>query len=149
LTLVQSTKPLNGWTKQLKAEPSLFIGKKCGNNLVEPVILTETNRGMFAVSKSLWTDYSMRSMIVDDAIASCNDSRWPQAGVFTANVDVAFKLARGIDAGGVMVNDAPTFRATICPTAEAKSGLGLEGIRYALTEMTQPKFICLNLNPNV
>lgn len=30
-----------------------------------------------------------------------------------------------------------------------ESGLGLEGIRYALTEMTQPKFICLNLNPNV
>ena len=93
----------------------------------------------------------MKYDTVDDAIASCNDSRYGlQAGVFTANVDVAFKLARGIDAGGVMVNDAPTFRADHMPYGGRKeSGLGLEGIRYALTEMTQPKFICLNLNPNV
>lgn len=53
----------------------------------------------------------MKYDTVDDAIASCNDSRYGlQAGVFT-NVDVAFKLARGIDAGGVMVNDAPTFQS--------------------------------------
>ena len=73
----------------------------------------------------------MKYDTVDDAIASCNDSRYGlQAGVFTANVDVAFKLARGIDAGGVMVNDAPTFRADHMPYGGRKeSGLGLEGIR--------------------
>ena len=67
-----------------------------------------------------------------------------------SNVDVAFKFARGIDAGGVIVNDAPTFRADHMPYGGRKeSGLGLEGVRYALTEMTQPKFICLNLDPSV
>lgn len=128
-------------------------GKKCGNNLVEPVILTETKRGMSVISEEVFGPIVsiMKYDTVDDAIASCNDARYGlQAGVFTASVDVAFKLARGIDAGGVMVNDAPTFRADHMPYGGRKeSGLGLEGIRYALTEMTQPKFICLNLNPNV
>jgi acyl-CoA reductase-like NAD-dependent aldehyde dehydrogenase len=93
----------------------------------------------------------MKYDTIDDALAKMNDSKYGlQAAVFTSNMDVAFKLARGIDAGGVIVNDSPTFRADHMPYGGRKeSGLGLEGVRYALTEMTQPKFICLNLNPNV
>ena len=93
----------------------------------------------------------MKYDTIDNAIKAMNDSVYGlQAGVFTANVDVAFKFARGIDAGGVIVNDAPTFRADHMPYGGRKeSGLGLEGVRYALTEMTQPKFICLNLDPSV
>jgi acyl-CoA reductase-like NAD-dependent aldehyde dehydrogenase len=69
-----------------------------------------------------------------------------QAGVFTNNLEIAFKAARKIDVGGVMVNDAPTFRSDHMPYGGRKeSGVGLEGVRYALHEMTQPKFICLNL----
>lgn len=128
-------------------------GKKKGNNLVEPVILTDTDASMNVVCQEVFGPVVsvMKYSTVDEAVRLMNDSRYGlQAGVFTANVDVAFKLARGIDAGGVIVNDAPTFRADHMPYGGRKeSGLGLEGVRYALTEMTQPKFICLNLNPNV
>jgi acyl-CoA reductase-like NAD-dependent aldehyde dehydrogenase len=128
-------------------------GKHPGKNIVEPVILAETDAKMSVVCQEVFGPVVavMKYDTVDDAIAVMNDSVYGlQAGVFTSNVDVAFKLARGIDAGGVIVNDAPTFRADHMPYGGRKeSGMGLEGVRYALTEMTQPKFICLNLNPNV
>ena len=128
-------------------------GKSSGKNIVAPIILTETVPKMAVVCQEVFGPVVavMKYDTVDDAIAQMNDSVYGlQAGVFTSNVDVAFKLARGIDAGGVMVNDAPTFRADHMPYGGRKeSGLGLEGVRYALTEMTQPKFICLNLDPKV
>jgi acyl-CoA reductase-like NAD-dependent aldehyde dehydrogenase len=91
----------------------------------------------------------MKYKDVDEAISLMNDSRYGlQAGVFTQNIEIAFKAARQIDAGGVMVNDAPSFRADHMPYGGRKeSGVGLEGVRYAIAEMTQPKFICLNLPP--
>ena len=91
----------------------------------------------------------MKYKELDDAIAAMNDGRYGlQAGVFTKNVEVAFKAARRIDVGGVIVNDAPTYRADHMPYGGRKeSGLGFEGVKYALHEMTQPKFICLNLPP--
>jgi acyl-CoA reductase-like NAD-dependent aldehyde dehydrogenase len=84
---------------------------------------------------------------IDEAIDAMNDCRYGlQAGVFTNNLEIAFKAARKIDVGGVMVNDAPTFRSDHMPYGGRKeSGVGLEGVRYALHEMTQPKFVCLNL----
>ncbi|MBS1998728.1 MAG: aldehyde dehydrogenase family protein, partial [Cyanobacteria bacterium SZAS LIN-2] len=128
-------------------------GKSSGKNIVAPIILTETVPKMSVVCQEVFGPVVavMKYDTVDDAIAAMNDSVYGlQAGVFTSNVDVAFKLARGIDAGGVIVNDAPTFRADHMPYGGRKeSGLGLEGVRYALTEMTQPKFICLNLDPKV
>ena len=128
-------------------------GKSSGKNIVAPIILTETVPKMAVVCQEVFGPVVavMKYDTVDDAITQMNDSVYGlQAGVFTSNVDVAFKLARGIDAGGVMVNDAPTFRADHMPYGGRKeSGMGLEGVRYALTEMTQPKFICLNLDPKV
>ena len=128
-------------------------GKKRGNNILEPVLLADTDPKMSVVCQEVFGPVVslMKYDTIDNAIKAMNDSVYGlQAGVFTANVDVAFKLARGIDAGGVIVNDAPTFRADHMPYGGRKeSGLGLEGVRYALTEMTQPKFICLNLDPSV
>lgn len=124
-------------------------GKKHPKRLVDPVILVDTKAEMRVVCQEVFGPVVsvMKYDKIDDAIAAMNDSRFGlQAGVFTRNIDVAFKAARQIDAGGVLVNDAPTFRADHMPYGGRKeSGIGLEGVRYALHEMTQPKFICLNL----
>jgi len=126
-------------------------GRAHAKNLVEPAILTETKPNMLVVCQEVFGPVVsvMKYATIDDAIAAMNDSRYGlQAGVFTSSLEVAFKAARKIDVGGVMVNDAPTFRADHMPYGGRKeSGLGLEGVRYALQEMTQPKFICLNLPP--
>ena len=128
-------------------------GAKPGNNCLTPVILADTRPDMNVICQEVFGPVVsvMKYDTIDDALSQMNDSRYGlQAAVFTSNLDVAFKLARGIDAGGVIVNDTPTFRADHMPYGGRKeSGLGLEGVRYALAEMTQPKFICLNLNPQV
>lgn len=124
-------------------------GKALANNCLEPVILTDTKPDMKVVCQEVFGPVVsvMKYDTIDNAIKEMNSGRWGlQAGVFTQDINVAFKAARKIDVGGVMVNDAPMFRADHMPYGGRKeSGLGLEGVKYALQEMTQPKFICLNL----
>jgi len=70
------------------------------------------------------------------------------AGVFTDSTDVAFALARGIDAGTVNVNDASTVRADVSPFAGLKdSGVGREGIRYAIRQFLDEKLVAFALRP--
>ena len=134
----------------IKAGAKMLVGKKAHNkNCVDPVILTDTDNSMSVVCQEVFGPVTavMKYDTIDEAIKAVNDTRFGlQAGVFTKNLEVAFKAARGIDVGGVMVNDAPTFRSDHMPYGGRKeSGAGLEGVKYALHEMTQPKFICLNL----
>lgn len=124
-------------------------GKLAGKNCVLPTVLADTRPDMRVICQEVFAPVVclVKYADIDEAIEAVNDERWGlQAGIFTGNLEIAFKAARKIDAGGVMVNDAPTFRADHIPYGgRRESGLGHEGVRYALMEMTQPKFICLNL----
>jgi acyl-CoA reductase-like NAD-dependent aldehyde dehydrogenase len=136
----------------VKGGAKILVGSNTHNkNLLGPVILTDTDHSMTVVNQEVFGPVTalMKYDTIDDAITAMNDTRFGlQAGVFTKNLEVAFKAARGIDVGGVIINDAPTFRSDHMPYGGRKeSGAGLEGVKYALHEMTQPKFICLNLQP--
>jgi acyl-CoA reductase-like NAD-dependent aldehyde dehydrogenase len=84
----------------------------------------------------------------DKAVAQLDDSRFGlQAGLFTFDVRRIESAFRGIDAGGIMVNDVPTFRTDQMPYGGSKeSGTGREGPRYAIEEMTERKLLVLNLD---
>ena len=126
-------------------------GKKLPGNILQPSILTDTGKDFSVVCQEVFAPLVsvMKYKDIDEAIALMNDSRYGlQAGIFTTNLELAFKAGRLLDAGGVIINDAPTFRSDHMPYGGRKeSGVGLEGVRYAMSEMTQPKFICLNLPP--
>jgi len=81
---------------------------------------------------------------LDDAIARVNGTAFGlQAGIYTRDIDRAFYAARKIRTGGVLINDVPTFRVDLMPYGGVKSsGLGREGPRYAVEEMTDSKLIC-------
>ena len=65
------------------------------------------------------------------------------AAVFSNDVNTAFQAAAGLDCGGVMVNDSTDYRLDSMPFGGIKnSGLGREGIRFSLQEMTEPKVVC-------
>lgn len=132
-----------------KGAKLLTGGKQQPKNVVEPAVLVDTKPDMLVICQEVFGPVVsvMKYETIDDAIEAINDPHYGlQAGVFTKNLEIAFKAARGIDVGGVMINDAPTFRADHMPYGGRKeSGIGLEGVKYALAEMTQPKFICLNL----
>jgi acyl-CoA reductase-like NAD-dependent aldehyde dehydrogenase len=68
-----------------------------------------------------------------------------QAGVFTEQIDRAFRAFEALEMGGVIVNDIPTFRVDSMPYGGVKnSGLGREGIRYAMEDMTEIRVLVLN-----
>ncbi|MGV3617494.1 MAG: aldehyde dehydrogenase family protein [Fimbriimonas sp.] len=78
---------------------------------------------------------------LDEAIAKVNRSTYGiQAGVFTHDLRVAERAFRGLEVGGVIVNDYPTLRFDNMPYGGVKrSGFGREGVRYAMDEMTEPR----------
>ena len=84
---------------------------------------------------------------VEEAIEVANDTEYGlQAGVFTESYSNAMKCAREVEAGTVFINKQSTFRTDNMPFGGFKnSGVGKEGIKYAVEEMTKTKLIGLNL----
>ena len=82
----------------------------------------------------------------DEALQSANDSEYGlQAGVFTRSLSVAMAAARGLQVGGVMINDTSFYRAGQMPYGGVKrSGMGREGPHYAIEEMTELRLVVLN-----
>jgi len=83
----------------------------------------------------------------DEAIRKVNDTRFGlQAGIFTNDTRKVFKAFDEIQVGGVIINDYPTYRIDNMPYGGVKdSGVGREGVRYAIEEMTEPKLLALNV----
>ena len=89
----------------------------------------------------------------DEALRVANNSDFGlQAGVFTNRLDHARQAYHELDVGGVVINDVPSFRADHMPYGGVKdSGLGREGVRFALEEMTEIKSLVVRnqtANPN-
>jgi acyl-CoA reductase-like NAD-dependent aldehyde dehydrogenase len=83
---------------------------------------------------------------LEDATALANATEYSlHAGLFTRDISKALKLARQIEAGGVMINDSSDYRFDAMPFGGFKYGsLGREGVRFAYEDMTQPKVVCIS-----
>jgi acyl-CoA reductase-like NAD-dependent aldehyde dehydrogenase len=84
---------------------------------------------------------------VSEAIDAANDSDYGlQAGVFTQSIDLALAVAERLRVGTVVVNETSDVRIDSMPFGGFKrSGVGREGLRYAVREMTEPKNTIINL----
>jgi acyl-CoA reductase-like NAD-dependent aldehyde dehydrogenase len=82
---------------------------------------------------------------VDEAFARVNDSRFGlQTGVFTRDLQVAFRAAAVLEVGGVVIGDVPSFRADQMPYGGVKdSGTGREGVRAAMEDLTEERVLVL------
>jgi acyl-CoA reductase-like NAD-dependent aldehyde dehydrogenase len=80
---------------------------------------------------------------VDEAIALANDTSYGlSAGIFTNDLNNALRFARSVHSGNVMINWSPLWRADLMPYGGLKqSGIGKEGPRYAVQEMTDVKTV--------
>lgn len=85
---------------------------------------------------------------VDEAIELTNATPYGlQTGIYTRDLATAFKFADGVDQGGVNINETCWWRVDFQPYGGMKdSGLGREGIMYAIEEMTEWKTIAFNLS---
>lgn len=86
---------------------------------------------------------------LDEAISWINSGAYGlQTGVFTSDIHQAFKAARKLKSGAVIINDGPQFESPFIPFGGVKkSGLGREGARFAIEEMTTVKTIVLQEEP--
>jgi glyceraldehyde-3-phosphate dehydrogenase (NADP+) len=136
------------WIEEAVAHGArLRAGGKRSGALFEATVLTDVTPDMKVSCREVFgpvmtvTPYRQ----FDEAINALNDSDFGlQAGIFTRDIDRIFHAYRSLDVGGVLVNEIPTFRADQMPYGGVKdSGLGREGVRYTIEEMTELKLLVL------
>ncbi|WP_323027965.1 aldehyde dehydrogenase family protein [Gelidibacter japonicus] len=120
------------------------------NNAFEPTILEGDFDNPLNGKEEIFGPVATLSKIktLEEGIKACNDSPYGlHAGIFTNNVNYAFKATELIQCGGVMVNDTSDYRIDMMPFGGIKqSGIGREGVASAIKEMTATKIVCFNLN---
>jgi acyl-CoA reductase-like NAD-dependent aldehyde dehydrogenase len=128
----------------------IIAGGKRDGAYLEPTILTQTTPQMQVNAEEVFAPIVTIETYHDfvEAVEKVNDSRFGlQAGVFTQQVRHIFHAYEHIEVGGLVVNDIPTYRIDHMPYGGIKdSGIGREGVRYAIEEMTELKLMALNLS---
>ncbi|CAM3770167.1 putative aldehyde-dehydrogenase-like protein y4uC [Pseudomonas reidholzensis] len=127
---------------------TLLCGHRRQGALYAPTVLEQVSH-----DSRLWLQEVFAPVVIlepfdtlDEAVALANAPEYSlHAGVFTRDLSTALKLARRIEAGGVMINDSSDYRFDAMPFGGFKYGsLGREGVRFAYEDMTQPKVVCIN-----
>lgn len=137
---------VENWVDEAVASGArILCGGKRRGNYYPPTVLAETNSAMKVCSSEVFGPVVTLQKVahLEEAIDSINDSRYGlQAGVFTNSLSDMQKSFQHLQVGGVIINDIPTFRVDHMPYGGIKdSGLGREGIKYAMQEMTEPKLL--------
>jgi acyl-CoA reductase-like NAD-dependent aldehyde dehydrogenase len=140
---------ITSWVDEaVSAGATLLRGGGRRGAVVEPTVLTDTVADMRVECEEVFGPVCTVTPFesFDEALARLNDSRYGlQAGVFTTNLGRALQARDLIEAGAVVVNDAPIFRIDTMPFGGVKdSGLGREGTRYAIEAMSELKLLILN-----
>lgn len=123
-------------------------GRRLGGALYAPTVLTRVPLEARVCAEEVFAPlialFPFRSF--DDALRDVNRSRYGlQAGVFTADLEQTLQAFDRLEVGGLIVNDVPTWRIDHMPYGGVKdSGLGREGPRYTIEEMTEPKLLVIN-----
>ena len=125
----------------------LLLGGHAEGQVVFPTILTKTRDEMRVCRDEVFGPVAVIEPVesFDAAIEACNRSRFGlQAGIFTHNLEHALKAFRALRYGGVLINDTPMLRIDNYPYGGVKdSGLGREGVRFAVEEFTEPRVLIL------
>jgi len=124
----------------------VLIGGSRSGTLVQPTVLERVPPDVAVHCEEVFgpTVNLYPTSDAEQAVAQANSLDFGlHAAVFTRDVDTAFKIAEGLECGGVMINDSTDYRLDTMPFGGVKnSGLGREGVKYAIEEMTEAKVVC-------
>ncbi len=140
------------WVREAQSGGAqLLLGGHAEGRVVYPTILTGTRDAMRVRRDEVFGPVAVVESVdsFDDAIAACNRARFGlQAGIFTPHVGHALQAFRALRYGGVLINDTPMLRVDNYPYGGMKdSGLGREGVRFAVEEFSEPKVLILGAPP--
>jgi len=128
----------------------LLYGGGRNGNFFEPTVLDNVKPSMRIVQEETFGPVSpiIRVRGADEALKVANDTCYAlQAGVFTENIHEALRFASELEAGTVLINKQSTYRVDHMPFGGfGCSGMGKEGVKYAIEDMTRTKLIIFNKN---
>ncbi|BBH18768.1 aldehyde dehydrogenase [Paenibacillus baekrokdamisoli] len=128
----------------------LLCGGKRNGAFYEPTVMVDVPKDCRIVKEEVFGPVVTIFSVVDleEAIRESNSVDFGlQAGIFSRDIDKVFHAVRKLDVGGVMVNDSSDYRIDAMPFGGVKgSGIGREGVKFALQEMTEPKVVCFRMS---
>ena len=142
---------IEGWVNEAQgAGAQMLTGGKRDGTVYYPTILTGVEADMKVVAEEAFAPVAsvISSDDFESALKQANDTKFGlQVGVFTKDVDRVFKAVKRLNFGGVIVNDTPNFRADHMPYGgNRQSGLGREGVKFAMEDMTNIQLVAIRLN---
>jgi acyl-CoA reductase-like NAD-dependent aldehyde dehydrogenase len=145
-----AAKRVEAWVREaVKAGARLLAGGKRNGAQLEPTVLADVRADMKVVCDEVFGPViSVQSFDDVEAVYdSINASRFGlQCGIFTASVQTSLRAFRRVRTGGVIINGTSTWRTDQLAYGGVKdSGIGREGPRYAIRDMTEERFILFNM----
>jgi glyceraldehyde-3-phosphate dehydrogenase (NADP+) len=142
----ENAKRVEAWVNEaVAAGAKALLGGKRNGAFYHATVLTQTNRTMKVNCEEVFGPVVLLEPYdhFENAIAQINDTKFGlQAGVFTNEISEMNKAFNEIEAGGVLLNDVPTFRVDHMPYGGIKdSGLGREGVKYAILDMMEARIL--------
>jgi acyl-CoA reductase-like NAD-dependent aldehyde dehydrogenase len=129
------------------AGATVLAGGKRSGRMIEPTVLTGVPGDARVCREEAFAPVAVVEKVGDfgDALARVNDSDFGlQAGIFTNDLSHAWRAFHTLDVGGVVINDAPTYRIDHMPYGGVKdSGFGREGLRWAIEDMTELRILVM------
>ncbi|WP_133000893.1 aldehyde dehydrogenase family protein [Luteimonas arsenica] len=143
-----SAERIDEWIQQArKGGAKRLAGGERSGNMLPATLLENVPRDADVYRKEVFGPVACLESFDDfeDALARANDSDFGlQAGVFTARLSHAMRAWDALDVGGVVVGDVPSFRVDNMPYGGVRdSGLGREGVRSAIEDMTEPRLLVI------
>jgi len=138
------------WIQEaIRSGARVLCGGQRKGSLLEPTVLTGTRPDMKVNCQEIFAPVVTIEAYdsFSDALKQVNNSAYGlQAGIFTRDAKLLFSAYEELEVGAVMAGEVPTFRIDHMPYGGIKdSGLGREGLRSAIEEMTEPKLLVMNL----
>jgi len=138
------------WIKEAISQGATVVaGGRREGRVLWPTVITNTTPDMNVMCREAFAPLVcvIPYRDFDQALRLLGDTPYGlQAGVYTNDLRKAFHAVSALDMGGIMVNDTSIFRVDHMPYGGNRlSGIGREGVRYAVEEMTNIKFVCFNL----
>jgi len=138
------------WVQEaVRGGARVLCGGKQQGSMFEATVLTSTRTDMKVNCQEIFAPVVTVEPYPTfaDALRELNDSAYGlQAGIFTRDAKLMFQAYEELEVGGLIAGDVPGFRVDHMPYGGLKdSGVGREGLRYAIQEMTEPKLLVMNL----
>ena len=133
---------LKGWIDEaVDGGATLLCGGERKGNMLEATLLENVHQDAKALNEEAFGPLAILQKFsdFDDALAEVNRSTFGlQAGIFTRDLFKMFDAWDRLEVGGIVINDIPSYRVDNMPYGGVKdSGLGREGIRFAMEDMTE------------